>query len=216
MNIATKTIVRKNQELELTNQRALFWRDRNMLVLSDLHIGKTAHFRKSGIPISSEVLENDLMRLDQLIEHFNPSKLMVVGDLFHAELNQDVLRFRQWARENDKIQIILIKGNHDRQSFEFYEGLNIKVFSETLTISPFTFSHFSRHFPDDVFSITGHTHPGITIKGKGKQRIKLPCFQITEQQLVLPAFSLFTGLNHKNPPEGCIHIAFTDSRIFEV
>ena len=42
-----------------------------------------------------------------------------------------------------------------------------------------------------VFS--GHVHPGITLKGKGKQALHFPCFYFTSHHGILPAFSRFTG-----------------------
>ena len=46
MNIATNNITIQNEIFTLTNQRALFWGKEKALIFSDLHIGKTAHFRK--------------------------------------------------------------------------------------------------------------------------------------------------------------------------
>jgi len=70
--------------------------------------------------------------------------------------------------------------------------------------------------PTNSFIISGHIHPGVFIKGRGKQRIKLPCFQVTENQLILPAFSLFTGLNTRQSLQKCKNFAFTNDGIFEV
>lgn len=62
MILVEKTINIKQQNLVLTNQRALFWKETETLVLSDLHLGKTAHFRKNGIALPSEIIEKDLKR----------------------------------------------------------------------------------------------------------------------------------------------------------
>ena len=58
----------------------MYWERENTLILSDIHIGKTAHFRKHGIPMPDDVLQNDLKRLKQLIQHFKAKTLLVVGD----------------------------------------------------------------------------------------------------------------------------------------
>ena len=83
--IVTKNINCFNEDFTLTNQRAIFWEAQKSLILSDLHIGKSAHFQKSGIAIPSSVLTKDLVRLEELIFHFEVKQLIVVGDLFHAE-----------------------------------------------------------------------------------------------------------------------------------
>jgi metallophosphoesterase superfamily enzyme len=69
------------------------------LILSDLHIGKTAHFRKNGIALSDQIFENDLQRLSVLIEYFQPEKFIVVGDLLHAGDNSDVDKFCEWKNQ---------------------------------------------------------------------------------------------------------------------
>ena len=216
MRIVTESIICKGEILLLTNHRAIFWEAERMLILSDVHIGKTAHFRRSGIPISSQVMHKDLERLDALIHFFKPNTLMVVGDLFHAEANEDVFVFHEWMKKHQALKMILVKGNHDKTAFELYEDLNIEIVNASIFIAPFIFTHHTKTLKDDDFYISGHTHPGVSIKGKGRQCIKLPCYQITEQQIILPAFSLFTGLNVKGPPIGCSNYAFTDHLVFKV
>lgn len=216
MTIVTKPIDCRGERLWLTNQRVVFWSSQETLILSDLHIGKTAHFRKSGVPISSGVLQKDLERLENVILYFNPKTLLITGDLFHAEYNDDVAMFKTWMQQFSHLKLILVKGNHDKHTFELYESLNIEIQPRSLNKGPFVFTHDIKTLIDGEFYISGHTHPGVLIKGKGKQRIKLPCYQVTQQQLILPAFSLFTGLNTKNPPNMCVNYAFTDLSIFRV
>ena len=96
LSIVTHKIRCKNAILELTNQRVIYWEAQESLILSDLHIGKAAHFQKSGIPIPSSVLTTDLERLAHLIHHFNAKQLIIVGDLFHASYNKDLDVFKTW------------------------------------------------------------------------------------------------------------------------
>ena len=84
MILAEKTIVIQQHTFVLTNQRSLFWKEAKSLILSDLHLGKTAHFRKNGIALPSEIIEKDLQRLSDLVKHFEPQKLIIVGDFVHA------------------------------------------------------------------------------------------------------------------------------------
>lgn len=205
-----------NQNLVLTNQRALFWETQNALVLSDLHIGKSATFRKNGIPISQSVLIEDLQRLKALIEHFKAEKLIIVGDLFHAELNKDIDYFKDWLLQFDNLKLHLIIGNHDRLSETLYEDLNIDIFKPSLNLSPFTFVHDLNECEDDTLYISGHIHPGHVLKGKGKQFIKLPCYQVFDNHIVLPAFSKFTGLNTNKMDKTCTNIVFTEDAIFKI
>ena len=216
LNIISLEIVCNNQVLTLTNQRVIFWKAQKSLILSDLHIGKAAHFQKSGIPIPSSILTKDLDRLAQLIDHFKAKQLIIVGDLFHASYNKDLNEFKRWLLNFENLKIILIKGNHDRLKQTIYDDFNIEVHQPSLKIDDLQFVHDFTAPRNNFFTISGHTHPGVLIKGKGRQRIKIPCFQVTENQLILPAFSLFTGLNTTHAPKNCKNYGFTDDGIFEV
>lgn len=216
MKLATKVINVRGEALHLTNLRAIFWEREKSLILSDLHIGKTAHFRKHGIPIPDKVLHQDLKQLELLLKEFNPLKLIVVGDLFHAESNTDTQFFSDWISSYQGLELVLIKGNHDRISWQKVEGIDFKSV-KSLELEPFKFVHN----PEDVsnpknFSIVGHIHPGVQLKGRGKQRLKLPCYQLSKNLLILPAFSKFTGLNtHANKKED-VYYAFTEEEIFKL
>lgn len=216
MDMVTKTIVCAKEMLTLTNQRAIYWKRENALILSDLHIGKTAHFRKYGIPIPTKILNHDLATLTTLIEHFKVLKIIIVGDLFHAEANNDLLLFNDWLQKYSALDIVLVLGNHDRIAKQVSQLFNTITMVSELTLFPFQFVHDPVKSTDTTFMISGHTHPGVLIKGKGRQRIKLPCYQANHQQLILPAFSLFTGLNTKKDSEDFVNYAFTNDSIFKV
>jgi len=214
LKIITKHITIKNEELILTNQRALYWQREEALILSDVHVGKTAHFRKHGIPMPDDVLQKDLERLKQLILYFGAKTLLIVGDLFHAEPNSDMSTFKNWLAQFPDLKLTLIKGNHDEESKRLMVDLNIEAVKQ-LHIEPFVFLHDPLENNQNQFTISGHIHPGVLIKSKGKQRMKLPCYQVSDHQLIMPAFSLFTGLNTRNIPEKAIFYVFTESTIFK-
>jgi len=204
----------QNTTLTFTNQRALFWEAEKILILSDLHVGKSAHFRKHGIAISSEVLLSDLKKLEELISHFQPEKVVIVGDLFHAGYNSDLDLFKEWRLQFSQ-QFILIRGNHDRMKCEMYDDLGIECEDDFLEIEPFTFIHHPEKIEENKFYISGHIHPGFVLKTKN-ERLRLPCFAVSEQQIVLPAFSQFTGLDTKSLKGNFKYIVFTEGTIFEV
>ena len=216
--IVTKTILNQGLELVLTTQRVVSVPSIEVLVLSDLHIGKSGHFQKYGIPIAKNVLLNDLQRLQDCIEHFSPKKVVVVGDLFHAEYNSDLETFRQWLQNFPTIEFILVRGNHDRLPNSLYQELNLTVFDEKWQLGDLEFVHDSENhrFEEQKITFSGHIHPGVFLKGKGRQRIKLPCFVETNHEIILPAFSQFTGLNTKFERENAKFYGFTKDRIIEL
>ena len=84
---------------QLLPQRAIWWPLRSMLIVSDLHLGKAAHFRKHGIAVPNAVNADTLQRLDQLITQFKPRNVLVLGDLFHSEENEEWQEFRAWLMD---------------------------------------------------------------------------------------------------------------------
>ncbi len=70
----------------LSANRTVFWEEEKTLILSDLHLGKSGHFRKSGIAIPQNIFKEDMQRLLSEIKYFNASKLLIVGDLFHSSM----------------------------------------------------------------------------------------------------------------------------------
>ena len=55
---------------------------------------------------------------------------------------------------------------------------------------------------EELFTFSGHIHPGVKIRGAGRQSLSLPCFYFGKEFAVLPAFSVFTGLAKINPKKG--------------
>ncbi|MCJ7936135.1 MAG: ligase-associated DNA damage response endonuclease PdeM [Chryseobacterium sp.] len=214
MLIATKNIYIQNETFILTNQRAVFWEKEKALILSDLHIGKTAHFRKNGIALANHIMKSDLERLSALIEFFQPEKFVVVGDLLHAGDNSDVDEFCTWKSQYPDIQFYLIEGNHDRISEVLEKKLCFNHKAEWLEITGFIFIH-DFNPSRSGFQITGHIHPGIVLNSAVKN-IRLPCFAVSSNQLLLPAFSEFTGLDTKNLPKKSKFFVFTEAAIYEV
>lgn len=193
--IAHKAVEILNTTFLLTTERAIVWPDQKCLILSDLHLGKTTHFRQSGIAVPGQVAQTDLNRLKALVRQYNCSTVLIVGDFFHAAANPELAVFQKWKSDLPLVDFMLIKGNHDRLHQNIYHQLNIKIVEDCYTIADFQFVHQPEHCNEEQFSFSGHIHPGVSIRLKGRQRVKLPCYLLNENQLILPAFSKFTGLD---------------------
>lgn len=185
-----------NNDLILHCNRTVFWEQERSLILSDLHIGKTGHFRKSGIPIPPAVTKEDMQRLVDGIQFFKPKQLIIVGDLFHSIENKEHDWFLKWRNDFPNIEFILVKGNHDIVAEEWYRDAGIEVALQHWQKNNFIFVH---HIDDYTtashyeYIFSGHIHPAVSIKGLGKQSLRFPCFYFTEKYAVLPAFGKFTG-----------------------
>ena len=116
----------------LTTERTMFWEEEKALIVSDLHFGKTGHFRKSGIPVPAGVYREDLQRLIDQIQYFQPAELIIVGDMFHSRANKELELFLKWRSDLSGINIKLIRGNHDILDEEWYEKAGIQLSSREL------------------------------------------------------------------------------------
>ncbi|SDJ90666.1 putative phosphoesterase [Pedobacter sp. ok626] len=210
------TIDCKGEQFILSKERAIFWLAKKMLVISDLHIGKSAHFRRSGIQVPDTVGLTDLHRLTSLMKEFEPDTLLVTGDMFHNNINSDANAFVEWRRRYTHLNVVLIKGNHDALKNEDYEALNIEVHPKELLCTPFRFIHDQPMEKDEYYNICGHIHPGVVLQGKAKQKLKFPCFYFGEHCAILPAFSVFTGLKILKPQKSDQFYALAGDKVIKV
>lgn len=206
----------RKQTFLLSPDRAVFWKEQQTLILSDLHIGKGGHFRKAGIPIPGQVQDEDLQRLGRLAEQFEPKKILVVGDMFHSYANRDLDKFLHWRESRTSFELLLVKGNHDILKKEKYAQLGIELVDDGYSLGDFRFSH---HPPGSnrqaLFTFSGHLHPGVAVYGAGRQQLRFPCFWYSADWMVLPAFSGFTGLFLVNPASGENVVTIVENELVE-
>ncbi|PWS33557.1 ligase-associated DNA damage response endonuclease PdeM [Pedobacter paludis] len=211
------TITSHGEELILDKERALYLPQHKLLAISDLHLGKSAHFRQAGVQVPSTIAQSDLQRLTLLIEKHNPSTLLINGDMFHHGLNTDIDEFASWRKNYKELNFLLVKGNHDKLAHADYNSMNIEIYEPSFCLGPFCFIHDAPQCTEEeLYPISGHIHPGVSIVGKAKQRLKFPCFYFGNAYAVLPAFSLFTGLYNIYPKNNERIFAVTPKNVVEV
>ena len=214
MNIIEEAITFAGENLILTNQRALYWPKEEALILSDLHLGKAAHFRKHGIALPIQIAERDIYRLEYLIAYYAVRQVVVTGDLIHAGANEEVKLFAVLTARFPKTTFILIKGNHDRISDHKLETIGIHAVQRTLRIGDICFSH--EHVEGMAgATISGHIHPGVSLQLPTNKQLRYPCYAVTETQIILPAFSTFTGLDTVSIPDEAVCYAFYEQGFFK-
>ena len=187
----------KDEQFILSPERTLFWEDQRTLIVSDLHVGKTGHFRKSGINVPQSIYKDDLHRLLSQILFYKAERLIIAGDLSHSVANREMDLFRKWRKDFSSLEVHLAKGNHDILDNKWYEEVDIHVHNDPFVINQFSFVHDIAGVmiePDKKqFFFSGHVHPIVTINGRGRQSLTFPCFYFNKEFCILPAFSHFTG-----------------------
>lgn len=211
MIIHEQEITWATHSLILTNQKAIYWPAQHALILSDLHLGKAAHFRRNGIPIPSQIHQRDLDILEKLLQYYKVEKVIIVGDLIHAQQNGEVLDFKNFLAQFPSIQFILIKGNHDRVADRKIMELGISEVCNSYTLGGIQFVHDPKS--REKFQISGHIHPGVSVRLPTNKHVRFPSYVVTKQMLILPAFSQFTGLDTKHSLEKAVNYAILDSGI---
>lgn len=181
----------------LSAARTVYWESERALIVSDLHFGKTGHFRKSGIAVPQNIFKEDLQRLLAQIQHYQATQLIVVGDMFHSTANKEMELFTRWRNDIASVVIHLVRGNHDILKADWYRSVNITLHPHQYSVGEFCFTHDISDSDCDTsssFFFSGHIHPGVVLNGLGRQNLRFPCFYFNHRFAVLPAFSRFTGL----------------------
>lgn len=207
------------EQVILMSERALYWPGTSTLVVADLHWGKPTTFRAAAIPVPIGTTSDDLARLDSALQRTGARRMVVLGDLFHANAGRiashTLAELRRWRSLAGTFEILLVRGNHDRHAGDPPKDLQINWVNAPAFVPPFIF----RHEPVDeegAYGLAGHVHPALTLVGRGLQRETLPCFVVGKQRMIVPAFGSFTGFGVVQPGPGDRAFVVAEDEVLEV
>lgn len=211
--LMTENIQIHNQTFHLHPLGGLFWEEKSLLLISDVHLGKVSHFRKFGAAVPRKAIHKNFLLLDQIVSEVQPFQICFLGDLFHSSLNKEWELFENWVAKTPA-EILLVAGNHDIIPPVKFQQLNVSLFPE-LIIDSFLLTHHPEE-REGYFTFCGHVHPSIKLRGFGRERIKLPCFFKSLNQMILPAFGQFTGTHALEPKDSDEVFAIVEDSIIKV
>lgn len=201
------------ERVRLLAERALYWEREETLIAADLHWGKAAAFRAGGIPVPRGTTTADLARLDRALSSTGARRLVLLGDLLHAREwrgAETVRTISAWRATSRRLDLLLIRGNHDRRAGDPPADLGIAVVDGPFRAGPFALRHEPRRV-EGAYVLAGHVHPGVTVRGPGRERLRLPCFALGRSVGILPAFGEFTGTALTDPgPGGRVYVIAGD------
>lgn len=185
-----------NETLWLLPERALFWPREETLLIADPHFGKAATFRASGLPLPETPSDDDLKRLTEAIQRTAARRLIVLGDLLHAQRGRSSVvldAVTHWRDRHRELECLLVRGNHDRSAGDPPRQWQFTCHDEPMTLGPFAL----RHHPisdasGECYTLAGHLHPAVVLRGGGDS-FRGPCFWFGESLAILPAFGSLTG-----------------------
>lgn len=174
------------QELTARPSGALFWAAERVLVVSDLHLGKSERIaRRGGALLPPYETQETLDRLEADIRATAPQTVICLGDSFDdlaagcalAEGQRATITRLQAGR-----RWLWIEGNHDPGPVDLGGAHKVEE-----RIGALTFRHIATEAagPGEV---SGHYHPKARVKGASR-----PCFMSDEGRLILPAYGCYTG-----------------------
>ena len=82
----TQTITIDAQQFVLHPLGGIYWVEKSMLLISDVHLGKVSHFRKFGAAVPQQAVQKNFTAMDTAIAFFRPKTVVFMGDLFHSSL----------------------------------------------------------------------------------------------------------------------------------
>jgi DNA ligase-associated metallophosphoesterase len=184
------------ERVELLAERALHWPRERALFVADVHLGKAAAFRAGGVPLPRGATAADLARLTRLIERTGATRLVILGDFFHARAGRVAAldaAFTAWREHHAALEVTLVRGNHDRHAGDPPAHWRIACVAAPHPLAPFLGCHDPVE-PPTGHALCGHLHPGVWLSGPGEESARLPCFVVGPRRTILPAFGRFTGL----------------------
>lgn len=180
-------------DLSLLPEGAAFLESSRTLIVADVHLGKSATFRARGVPVPEGDNARDLQRLLELARKSRAAQVIIAGDLFHApagvtaELERELDEFFEALQ----IPVTLVTGNHDARLRSLPGRLRGVPHMDAAAAVRIV------HDPLDVVAgrlhVAGHWHPVVQIPDGRRRSLRLPCFLLRGETLVLPSFGSFTG-----------------------
>ena len=197
------------EHLELLGERAVWWCQRKILFVTDLHLGQTAPTRQGGLPGSTPKGCDSLLRLKKLVSKYSPTECIILGDLIDAKasFNERVQgELSEFFAQVAACRWRLIKGNHDRHTKHWPANWPLMIEGEEFFLPPFRLLHYpptmaestGRLDPqldlissDNCFFLAGHLHPAWRDEANKRVGEKSACYWLNARGLVLPAFGTY-------------------------
>src|SRR5438105_2560965 len=179
------------EHVSLMAEHALYWPRASTLLIADAHFGKAATFRAGGIFVPRGTTTNALTRLDDALARTSAKRLIFLGDLLHAREGRSPETLGvvgEWRATHAKLEVILVRGNHDRSAGDPPESLGIACVDAPMLDGPFAFAHHPVTI-EGRYVLAGHVHPAARLSGPGRraawrrERRRLPATQRRAHQV---------------------------------
>lgn len=172
------------------SEGALYWQDREALIVADLHFEKASAYARMGQMLPPYDSHATLDALEAAIARHRPAEVWCLGDSFHDmgahdRMHGDISsRLRQLTQST---RWTWITGNHDPVCESVLGG---EVLHEAI-VNGIVFRHEAIR-GEQRPEISGHYHPKFRVRSRGRH-ISRRCFVMSNSKLIVPAFGALTG-----------------------
>lgn len=183
-------IVVNDETLVLDASGAAFWPAQATLVFADLHFEKGSAYARSGQLLPPYDTRSTLRRIERLMGHYRPARVIALGDSFHddrAELRLDKEECAALKALTAATDWVWVEGNHDPNPPAWLGGR----ISAELGIGGLRFRHLPFEQPC-AGEVAGHIHPVARIS-RGGLSLRRRCFVSDGLRLLMPAFGAYAG-----------------------
>lgn len=163
---------------------ALHWPDEHLLVVSDLHLGRSDRYaRRGGTLIPPYGTIDTLARLDTDLDRSAPATVICLGDSFDDLAASDLPETEAlWlARMMAGRRWVWIEGNHDPGPVALGGEHRAEI-----ALGPLVFRHIAH--PGATGEVSGHYHPKMRLAGQARA-----AFLTDGVRVILPAYGTYTG-----------------------
>ncbi len=179
------------REMLLDPSGALFWPEKRLLVVADLHLEKAVALARSGCALlPPHDTASTLDRMEAVIARLDPETVVSLGDGFHDAAAARTLEGELFDRLAGLVRgrrWIWLAGNHDPTIPLALGGALLDV----LALDGIRLRHAPSAGPPGEPEIAGHLHPKARLPRR--RSLARPCFVGDGRRLLLPAFGAFTG-----------------------
>jgi DNA ligase-associated metallophosphoesterase len=181
-----------------TSAGALYWPEREALLVADLHLEKASWFAKWGQFLPPYDSHATLTALALEVERTGARRLYCLGDSFHDRFGCDRLPASARALLTGltaRLDWTWIVGNHD-PGFADHCGGSI---ADEVECAGIVLRHEAVR-DERQPEISGHFHPKLRLHLKGRN-VSRRCFVKSKTKLIMPAFGSLTGGLDAHHPE---------------
>ncbi len=197
MTVTATTVSIEGMTFQLLAKRGLYWPEQRTLFIADTHLGKEATFRLQGVAVPRGSTAGTLATIAGMIAECQATRLVLLGDMFHARssVSQDVREaLDTFFEQHAPLRFTLVPGNHDRGLGKLPAHWPIEIVESGTQLGRVGITHIPEAPSDGCdLLLCGHIHPAYRLRSKTDSLGKLPCFWLSQRQLVLPAIGEFTG-----------------------